>query len=141
MLPKRGYRIRAVASTAALSLTLAGTIWGGPDHFPFTPFSQFSGRAEAVSAIHLEGFTTDGRKIDIAFQAIGLRRAEIEQQINRLDRDPDRLLRYLAEAYERFDPRSSARLKQLRLERRIADLESGRPLPRFSETLAVWEER
>ena len=129
--------MRIAATFVVLGATLAGTVWGGPEHFPFAPFSQFSGSADntgTFSALFLEGVRPSGATIRIPFADLGLRRAEVEEQIGRLGRDPAALLRHLGESYERFHPTDP--MTELRLMRRVFRLEDGRDAGHRDELVA-----
>ena len=94
-----GRRVRSAAAAVVFGLLLAGNLWGEDHHFPFGPFRMYatSGRPNgAVRTPSLIG-VHDGRTFRINPQSFGLRRAELEGQVNRF-KDPD-LMAQLAEAY------------------------------------------
>lgn len=132
---------RKIVTVAFIAATLAGSAFGKVDQWPFAPFSQFSGSVDldgVVTELSLEGTDENGRALRIRFSEFGLRRAEVEEQINRLDVPPDELLPLLVVAYERRNP-SNPRLSQLSFRlssRRLAD---GKVVGEtHHETLATW---
>lgn len=100
-------RVTRVAVTlVVLVLTLAGTLVGDDIHFPFAPFRMFSTADkpnEPVLVLRTDGVDTTGRRIELDERNAGVRRAEIEAQIERFKADPT-LLRSVRDAYAARNP-------------------------------------
>ena len=97
-------RVRMGALAVTMVALLLGTFWGDDDHFPFGPFRMYSVANKTDGVIRvpaLEATTESGLNIDVAFSDIGLRRAELEGQIDRFIAD-ESLMRHLITAYDRF---------------------------------------
>ena len=127
-----GRRVRLAAVTVVFGVLLAGNVWGDDHHFPFGPFRMYatSGRPNgAVRTPALVG-VRDGTAFRINPQSFGLRRAELEGQVNRF-KDPD-LLDQLAAAYG--EPLDELRL--VTVIRRIRDSHSVGESTH--EVVAVW---
>jgi hypothetical protein len=99
---------RLAATLVGIALLLAGTFWGEDDHFPFGPFKMYASavdpdaptedtRVEAVDATGNELLLTPGNT--------GIRRAEFEGQLDRIQDQPA-LLSAVAEAYQRRNPQA-----------------------------------
>jgi hypothetical protein len=139
MLSGRGRSIRMAATSGVLVALLAGTFFGNDDSFPFGPFRMFSVANKTSGLIRapaLEGVTTKGRHVDIGFARFGLRRAEIEGQLERFISDPADLA-LLVEAYETQNPDGPV-LSELHLVEEVHRLERGRPVEASETTLAKW---
>jgi hypothetical protein len=132
-----GRRIRMGAVVVVLGLLLAGSLWGSDHDFPFGPFRMYatSGRPNgAVRTAALVGIV-NGQRFAIQPEAVGVRRAELEGQYPRFQRDP-RLLGTLARAYAR----TGIRLDELRLVERVRRLHNRKRVGKTtSEVLAVWK--
>ena len=132
---------RKVATAVFLAATLAGSAFGKVDQWPFAPFSQFSGSVEpdgVVTELSLEGVDETGEALRIGFSELGLRRAEVEEQLNRLDVSPYELLPLLVVAYERHNP-SKPRLYELSFRLSSRRLAGGQAVGEAqTETLATW---
>jgi hypothetical protein len=128
---------------AVTLLLLAGTIGGvalTDDAWPFAPFRMFTtapGPTTRVLAVHFDAVTVDGRKIQLKADHFGLRRAEIEGQLNSdRDLDPDQL-QALFENYNQWHS-GADRLAQLTLVLAGWKLEEGRPKEPLSVRKATW---
>jgi hypothetical protein len=98
-----GKVIRLSLVVAVLALTLFGTLHGQDDWFPFGPFRMYSTRDNPdapVKSTLMQGITPAGQRITINGTETGLRRAEVEGQLGRFERDPA-LLATIADAYQR----------------------------------------
>jgi hypothetical protein len=96
-----GRRVRLVTAAVALALMLAGTLWGQDDAFPFGPFKMYAGRADpnaTVVSTRVVGLTAAGAEVRLSGGQVGLRRAEFEGQLPRIEAHPE-LLGLLAESY------------------------------------------
>lgn len=136
----RGRVLRLLASLVVFLGLLWGTFWGLDDHFPFGPFRMYSTTDEVdgpIRSVALEGTTEDGSTFPIPTSHFGLRRAEVDGQIERIRQD-SRFLRHFVEAYERFNP-DSPPLVRLRIFFRIDVLENRQPVSQSEEEIAIWE--
>jgi hypothetical protein len=105
-LSTRGRLLRVAATLVVGALTLAGTFWGHDDAFPFAPFQMFAiaDDPEApVLVLRTDGIDTTGRRLELDEGNAGVRRAEIEAQIERFKADPS-LLRSIQESYGARNP-------------------------------------
>jgi hypothetical protein len=90
-LGRRGRTGRLVAVVAGALLLLLGTCWGQDDDFPFGPFRMYATSSKAngvvvVSALRAEW--SDGTHSPVQPEEFGLRRAELEGQLDRFRHDP-----------------------------------------------------
>jgi hypothetical protein len=102
----RGRALRIAATLIFGALTLAGTFWADDSVFPFAPFRMFStadNPNEPVLVLRTDGIDTTGRRIVLDERNAGVRRAEIEAQIERFKADPS-LLRSVLDAYAARNP-------------------------------------
>jgi hypothetical protein len=139
MLSGLGRSIRMAATGAVLVALLAGTFFGNDDSFPFGPFRMYSVANKTsglIRATQLEGVTSNGGHLDIGFARFGLRRAEVEGQLERFIGDPAEL-ELLVEAYEKRNPDGPA-LRGLHLVEEVHRLHRGRPVETTETTLATW---
>ena len=138
-LSTNGRLVRMGAIVLMLVALTMGTFWGDDDHFPFGPFRMYSVANKTdgeIRATALEGTTQSGKEVDINFADIGLRRAEVEGQVDRFLAHPP-LLRYLVVAYEEFKGREDA-LTELRLIEHVNYLRDGRTYRTDEEVVARW---
>lgn len=140
MVSASGRRVRLTVALLFLSALVVGTAFGDDDTFPFGPFRMYSTRNSLdgfVNSPEFVGITTNGEKVPVPFQILGLRRAEAGGQISRMVEDPG-LLGLLVEAKEELDP-GALDLVELRLYLRVTDLEDGYPAGETVELLATWK--
>ncbi|WP_432985332.1 hypothetical protein [Dactylosporangium sp. CA-233914] len=105
-LTTRGRVARVVATLVVAALTLAGTFFADDTVFPFAPFRMFStadNPDEPVLVLRTDGVDTTGRRFELNERNAGVRRAEIEAQIERFKADPA-LLRSVQESYTARNP-------------------------------------
>ncbi|GAA2376169.1 hypothetical protein [Dactylosporangium salmoneum] len=105
-LTTRGRVLRVAAALVVAALTLAGTFFADDSVFPFAPFRMFStadNPNEPVLVLRTDGIDTTGRRLELDERNAGVRRAEIEAQIERFKADPS-LLRSVREAYAQRNP-------------------------------------
>ena len=84
-------RLRLAVAGIALSLVLAGTVWGQDDDFPVGPFRMYATAARPtgnVRTAELWGVRADGTRVLLQARDVGLRRAELEGQLPRFRKDP-----------------------------------------------------
>ena len=141
MLTRGGKVRRAAASIVVFIALLAGTFWGNDRHFPFGPFRMYSiaNRLDGRIRSAVVEVRTEGSSAWVQARApgdLGLKRAEIEGQVDRFVAEPA-LLRHLATAYERLNEEATVVAVRLRQETTL--LRDGRPSGTVSiETLAMW---
>jgi hypothetical protein len=132
---------RALATIVASAGLLAGTFWGNDYHFPFGPFRMYSvaNRLDGrIRSAVVEVRTDESGWLRARTPAdIGMKRAEIEGQVDRFVADPD-LLKHLATAYERLNP-DGTEVFAVRLLQETTQLRNGRPSGLVEvTTLATW---
>jgi hypothetical protein len=136
-----GRLLRVIATTTAAGLLLAGTVWGEDDHFPFGPFRMYASAVDPdapAADTRLEATDADGRTVLLTALNTGIRRAEIEGQLPRLQQEPA-LLQLLIGAYERRNP-SAPRLTEVRVIIRWHEVRGFQPTGRWTEdVVATWE--
>ena len=135
-----GRRFRLIAAFLLFGGLLWGTFWGQDDHFPFGPFRMYATTDEVdgpIRSVVLEGTTDTGETFQIPTSRFGLRRAEVDGQVERIRQDSD-FLRHFVEAYENFNP-EAPQLIRLRIFHRIDVLENRQPVSQHQEDIAVWE--
>jgi hypothetical protein len=133
-----GRAARLVATVAAGGLLLAGTIWGDDDHFPFGPFRMYSTTADPDAPARdtrLEATDVEGAIIRLGERNTGIRRAEVEGQLERLRQDPG-LLAAAGAAYAVRNP-DAAPLREIRVVIRWHDVRNFQPTGTWTEEVAV----
>ena len=101
-----GRRVRVAVTVALAAVTVAGTLVGQDDDFPFGPFRMYSTRDDpdgVVRGARVEAVDATGRVLVVPDSATGLRRAEIEGMADRFVRDPS-LLAQVSRAHDRLHP-------------------------------------
>ncbi len=102
MLTRAGRRTRVVLTVAVAALTIAGTLVGQDDDFPFGPFRMYSTRDDpdgTVVSTRVEARDATGRLRAVDERSTGLSRAEVEGQVRRFVADPE-LLGALSRAHD-----------------------------------------
>ncbi len=138
MLTAAGRRARVVITLAVAALTLAGTLVGQDDDFPFGPFRMYSTRDDpdgAVVSTRVEARDSSGRLRTVDERSTGLRRAEVEGQVGRFVADPE-LLGALSRAHDRLRPGEPPFL-EVRVVERVYELRDSRPTGEQSERVVV----
>jgi hypothetical protein len=139
-LTARGRAIRITVTLLVVALALAGSIWGTDDDFPLGPQLQFANADppnEPVVVSRVEAVDANGRRFELGERQSGIRRAEIEDQVERFKADPS-LLTSVGEAYARRNP-GAPRLVEIDLVARAHELHHGQATGRYTdESLAVW---
>jgi hypothetical protein len=109
-LTRTGRRVRLMATFIGLALLLTGTLVGVDDHFPFGPFRMFATTnewSEPISIARAEVVDATGTRIELTVSNSGVRRAEVEGQLDRFRAEPERL-DGLADAYRAHNPGAPA---------------------------------
>ena len=134
-------RVRVIALVLLTAVVTIGTFWGQDDHFPFGPFRMYSVANKTNGEIRvpaLEVTTASGRDLELDFEDTGMRRAEVEGQMDRLLADPS-LLRHLVTGYERLHE-NDEELVELRLIEVTNYLRDGKTYRTERRPLLTWTE-
>ena len=129
---------RLLATAVVLALILAGTLWGDDDAFPFGPFRMYSTRADPnapVVSTRTVGLTASGEEVQLSGGEVGLRRAEFEGQLDRIEKHPE-LLGLLAHAFADTHP-SAPHLVSVEVVERRFELSQGRKTGDYSDKVLV----
>jgi len=113
-------------------------VWGTDAAFPFGPFKMYSTRADPdrpVVSTRVVGMTADGDEVRLSGGEVGLRRAEFEGQLPRLEAEPE-LLALLAESYAAHHPGAEP-LVEVRVVQRRHQLEDGRRTGEVTDSVLV----
>jgi hypothetical protein len=140
VLSAAGRRVRVAVTLLVAVLTLAGTLVGQDDDFPFGPFRMYSTRDDpngTVVSTRVEAVTRDGRVLVVDERATGLKRAEVEGQVGRFRTDPS-LLRHLADAHDRLQPDEPPYAQVRVVERRYVLRESRPTGAQTEQVVASW---
>ena len=141
MLTRAGRRTRVTVTVAVAALTLAGTLVGQDDEFPFGPFRMYSTRDDpngTVVSTRVEARDAAGRLRTVDERSTGLRRAEVEGQVRRFVADPE-LLGALSRAHDRLRPEEPP-FAEVRVVERVYELRNSRPTGEESERVVVtWQ--
>ena len=131
-------RARLVAAFAVLAVVLAGTVWGDDDSFPFGPFRMYSTRADPdapVVSTRVVGLTAEGAEVRLSGGQVGLRRAEFEGQLDRIETHPE-LLGLLADSYAAKHP-GAEELLEVQVVQRHFELSAGQRTGAFDDRVVV----
>lgn len=135
-----GRRLRLAATLIGAVLLLAGTLIGTDDDFPFGPFSMYASAQKLnapVADTRIEAVDTRGRRWTLTQTDTGIRRAEIEGQLDRFVAEPARLAA-VASAYERRNP-DAPPLTTIAVVVRWHEVHDGRPTGHYhDQTRVVW---
>ena len=128
-------------TTALVVLTLAGTVWGLDDDFPFAPFRMYArarDRDTPVNDTWPWAVDSQGEEFRLDQPRTGIRRAEVEGQLGRFQSAPSRL-EVLVQAYEIRHP-DAPEIVRVEVRTRRIDMSSGVPTGEESVTVrAEWE--
>lgn len=115
--------------------TVAGSLWLTDDAFPFAPFRMFSHANDpdgVVRSMRFEADLASGERIRLEAPAVGLRRAELEEQTPANRRVPDDRLAAIVEVYNQ---RNDDPIVHLQVIVRRVDLVGG--VPQADPTITV----
>ena len=139
-LSPRGRTARIVITLVGVAVLLAGTLFGSDDHFPFGPFRMFSTTnpwSEPISIARAEVVDVDGRTIVLTEANSGVRRAEVEGQLDRFRREPAALAG-LADAYRAHNP-SAPKVARVAVVIRHHEISRSGPTGHYTdEVVAEW---
>jgi hypothetical protein len=133
-----GRLARIAATLVVLAVVLAGTLWGDDDEFPFGPFRMYSTRADPnapVVSTRTVGVTSTGEEVRLSGGEVGLRRAEFEGQLDRIEARPE-LLGLLADAFVAKHP-DGPELVSVQVVQRRFELEQGRQTGDYDDRVLV----
>jgi hypothetical protein len=129
-----------VVTVVVAGLLLAGTIVGTDDDFPFGPFKMYSTTDNLdapVADTRVEAVDATGARRVLAEGDTGIRRAEIEGQLDRFAAEPA-LLSVVDRAYALRHPGAPA-LTEISVIVRWHELRGGRPTGGYhDETRVLW---
>ena len=137
----RAWRLGAAA--AVIGLLAYGSHRGSDDLFPFSPMTQYSFRIDPdgeIRALWLEADDVDGLRfrVDISNSAaVGVARAELEGQLDKILADPSRM-QALAQAWADLHPDRPA-LRRLVIGTDVITLHAGSEAARRADTFTQWE--
>jgi hypothetical protein len=129
---------RLAGAALVLALLLVGAVWGDDDAFPFGPFRMYSTRADpdaAVVSTRVVGVTAAGEEVRLSGGQVGLRRAEFEGQLDRVEAHPE-LLGLLADSYAAKHP-GAEELVEVQVVQRRFELSDGQPTDAYSDTVLI----
>lgn len=135
-----GRRWRLAVSVVALGLLAYGSIAGRDRNYPIGPMTQYAFYIDPngeVASTQMWAETTAGTEVPVPLDGrLGIRRAEVENQLSRIRADPA-LLRTVAQAQERRYPDQPqfVRLYIRQVVYPLHDRVPGRP---FTRTLVTW---
>lgn len=141
-LSRSGRIWRLAAAVAALGLLVYGSAWGDDDLWPFGPMSQYSFRIDPdgeIRALWVEADLADGshRRLDISnADDVGVARAELEGQLDRIIADPARLAT-LAEAWKELHP-DRPELRRIIVGQDVVELTDGREAGQRTDVFTSW---
>lgn len=128
-------------TAVVVTLTLAGTVWGLDDDFPFAPFRMYArarGLDTAVNDTWPWATDSEGEEFRLSQARTGIRRAEVEGQLGRFQSDPS-LMKVLVEAYEVRHP-DAPEIVRVEIRTRRIEMSDGAPTGAESVTVrAEWE--
>lgn len=136
---------RLVVAAAALGALTLGQIHDTNDYFPFGSLSQYATGSNPngqVRSLYMLADTTDGEQVRVPLnpRGVGVGRAEIEYQLDRILADPS-LLQGIADAQEALHP-DRAQYTKLYVMRDVYQLVDGAQQgERVTEELTTWEVR
>jgi hypothetical protein len=136
----RGRAARIAVTVLACALLLIGSLWGDDDEFPFGPFRMYASVPDVNAPARdtrLEAIDGAGATVLLTERNTGIRRAEIEGQMDRFLGDPA-LLRVVAAAYAKRN-RQAPELRQVRIVIRWHDIRDGVPTGAWhDEVVTTW---
>ncbi|MGY1740739.1 MULTISPECIES: hypothetical protein [unclassified Blastococcus] len=137
-LPRASRWVRLAVTALVFAVVMTGTVWGDDADFPFGPFRMYSTRADPnapVVSTRVVGLTADGEEVRLSGGAVGLRRAEFEGQLPRMQEHPE-LLGLLAETYAERHPDAEP-LVEVQVVHRRFELVDGQRTGEYTDTVVV----
>ncbi|WUI03729.1 hypothetical protein OHR68_18595 [Spirillospora sp. NBC_00431] len=136
---------RSVVGAAVVGALFYSSAYGGNDHFPLGPMTQFAFSVKddggTINSFWLEADTAQGRRVKLSMDAVGtgMKRAEIEGQMSRIVRDPS-LLQGIADGQRRLHP-GDPRLTRVYVVQEIKTLKRGKVVSVTKRDRVVWDVR
>lgn len=133
---------RLTAAVAALVVLVSSQFLKSNDFFPLGSLSQYAQGSDPnrpVRSTNMRATTTEGTEIGVPLNAtgVGVGRAEIEGQLQRIIDDPS-LLEGIARAYSGLHPDAPA-LVEIEMFRTSSELKDGKPTGESTEeVLTTW---
>ena len=137
-LSRASRRVRLGVTAVVLAVVMTGTVWGDDSDFPFGPFRMYSTRADPnapVVSTRVVGLTGSGQEVRLSGGEVGLRRAEFEGQLPRMQEQPE-LLGLLAETYADRHPGAEP-LVEVRVVHRRFELVDGQRTGEYTDTVVI----
>jgi hypothetical protein len=130
--------VRLAVTALVFAIVMVGTVWGDDADFPFGPFRMYSTRADPdapVVSTRVVGLTASGDTVHLSGGEVGLRRAEFEGQLPRIQAHPE-LLGLLAETYAERHPAAEPLVEVQVLHRRF-ELVDGQRTGEYTDTIVI----
>jgi hypothetical protein len=136
-----GRRVRVAVTLVLAAAVFYGTLWGDDDDFPVGPFRMYSTSRELnepVGDTQMYAVNADGEEFQFTESLSGMRRAELEGQLDKFEADPDRLA-YLAESYHDRYPQNPP-IDRIRIVIEWIEIHDGVPTGKSSlEEVVSWQ--
>jgi hypothetical protein len=136
-----GRRVRVAITLVLAAGVFYGTLWGDDDDFPIGPFRMYSTSRELnepVADTQMYAVNAAGEEFRFVEGLTGMRRAELEGQLEKFEADPNRLA-YLAEAYERRYP-DRPEVEEIRIVIEWIEIHNGLPTGETTiEEVVSWQ--
>jgi hypothetical protein len=141
---RAGWRWRLAVTVVLVTGVTSGSLVGQDPWWPFAPMSQYAFSVDLdgeIRSTFVEADTVDGDTVRVPFgnDGIGIGRAEVEEQLDRLVADPS-LLQGIAEAHANRLPEQPP-YSVVRLMQRVSQLDDGREVARRDVVRAAWRVR
>ncbi|TDD86339.1 hypothetical protein E1293_09685 [Actinomadura darangshiensis] len=136
---------RSFAGVAVVGALFYTSSYGSNDDFPLGPMTQFAFAVKddggAISSYWLEADTAAGTHVELSRDAAGtgMKRAEIEGQMDRIVRDPS-MLQGVADGQRRLHP-GGPRLTRIYVVQEIKKLRHGKVVSTLKQNRVVWNVR
>jgi hypothetical protein len=138
-----GRAARVAVTVVGAGILLLGTLVGQDDAFPFGPFRMYSTTDDLhapVASTRVEAVNAEGTRFRVSDGMTGMRRAEIEGQLDRFRADPA-LLGSLAEAYAARNA-GKPPLARVEIVVRHFTLVAGKPTGAYTDSVdTAWDVR
>ncbi|MDL4777300.1 MULTISPECIES: hypothetical protein [Thermomonosporaceae] len=144
-LSRRARLWRSLVAAAMIGGLFYTSAYGADDDFPLGPMTQFAFSVKndggEIHSHWLEADTAAGRHVKLSMDAVGsgMKRAEIEGQMDRLTRDPS-LLQGIADGQRRLHP-DQPRLTRIYIVKQVRTLKHGKVVASTQQNRVVWNVR
>ncbi|MFC6936097.1 hypothetical protein ACFQHO_41290 [Actinomadura yumaensis] len=136
---------RSLVAAAMIGGLFYTSAYGSDDDFPLGPMTQFAFSVKndggEIHSHWLEADTAAGEHVKLSMDAVGsgMKRAEIEGQMDRLVRDPS-LLQGIADGQRRLHP-GKPRLTKIYIVKQVQTLKHGKVVKTVLQTRVTWNVR